>query len=229
MTSFTQKQLKSANRVCVRLKEAREAAGFSIEDIVKKTKIRPNYIKALESCQFDELPKGIVYRKQIIKSYTQTIGVKPDSYIFQYTSEETKEGNKMHIIPTRPNRSYFQNIPAMVRFACLLFVGLTSATYLGLQIHKIIQPPTLALHSPENGVITYDSAIDVYGETGNEVFVSINGKEIINNGSGQFTERIDLTQGVNTIVVSAKRRHGKSTTVTRHVIQKENNQLSLER
>jgi hypothetical protein len=224
---FQKKQLSNAKRVCIRLKEAREAAGFSIEQITQKTKIRPEYIKALESCNFEKLPKGMIYQKQIIKAYSKTIGIDCTSYIFQFCTEESKQKESKNIIPTKPKRSYFHDIPSVLRYASLIAVCFITVGYLTMQIQKIVQPPSLVLHSPQNGLVTYTSGLEVSGNTGKEVFVSINGKNIPNNGSGNFNEKIDLSNGVNTIVVSANRKHGKSTTITRHVILKDDNQLSL--
>lgn len=224
---FQKKQLNNAKRVCVRLKEAREAAGFSIEEITKKTNIRPDYIIALEACDFDKLPKGIIYKKQIIKAYSKTIGIDCSSYIFQFCTEESKQKEDKQIIPTRQKKSYFQDIPSILRYVSLVAVCFITVGYLTMQIQKIVKPPSLVLHSPQNGLVTYESALEVTGNTSKEVFVSINGKHIPNNGSGKFSEKIDLSNGVNTIVVSANRKHGKSTTITRHVILKDDNQLSL--
>ncbi len=224
---FQKKQLSNAKRVCVRLKEAREAAGFSIDEITEKTKIRPDYIRALEACDFDKLPKGNIYQKQIIKAYTKAIGIDSSSFLFQFITEESEQKEKKSIIPTKPHHSYFHDIPSVIRYASLILICFVTVGYLSLQIHKIVQPPSLTLHSPQNGLVTYENGIEVYGDTGKEVFVSINGKNIPNDGSGKFKEKINLSNGVNTIVVSANRKHGKSTTVTRHVILKEDNQLSL--
>jgi len=224
---FQKTQLSNAKRVGIRLQEARISAGFSVQQICDKTKILPNYINALEACNFDLLPKGNIYRKQIIKAYAKTIGVDHASYTFQYITEEVTQREPKNLIPIKPHFSYFQDIPSIVRFAFLILLGFSTVGYLGLQINKIVQPPQLTLHSPANGLVTNETTIDVYGDTGKEVFISINGKNIPNDGSGKFNEKLDLSNGVNTIVVSANRKHGKSTTLTRHVILKETNQLSL--
>lgn len=223
---FTKKQLSHADRVCYRLKDAREVAGMSIEELGKKTKMQRHHIEALESCSFDRLPGGDIYRRQFIKSYLKAINVNPTTFLFQYNSEEAEKKPTTH--PTVANRHHFHNLPAYLRLGSMILAACTMIGYLGWQIKHIVEPPDMVLKNPPNGFVTTDSALFVHGETNKEVFIKINGKDVPNNGSGQFQERLDLAPGVNTITISAKRKYGKSTTVTRHVVFKEGQFLTSE-
>jgi cytoskeletal protein RodZ len=226
MTEFTSKKLKKAKRVCFRLREARENAGFSIDDISEKTRLDKKIIVALEDCRFDDLPKGTVYRKQFIKAYLQAVGVNPNSYIWQFTSEEATKAAEYH--PTKSvDRKFFQNLPAVLRVASLAVVSIIFIGYLGLQVRRILVPPQLFVHSPTDGLVTDDSAIVVQGATGKEVRIVINGKDIASDTAGQFKEKIDLTPGINTITVSAVKKHGKTTTEVRHVIVRRQQQITI--
>lgn len=223
---FTVKQLSQASRVCYRLKEAREQAGIDIEDIVHKTKLQRHYIEALENCEFDTLPYGETYRRQFIKSYLKAIQVNPNSFIFQYNSEEAATPVTEH--PTTAKRQHFHNLPAYLRIGSLIVGALLMIGYLGWQVKHIVEPPEMVLHNPPNGFVTTDGALLVQGETNKEVFIKINGKDVPNNGSGQFEERLDLSPGVNTITISAKRKYGKSKIITRHVVFREGQKLTSE-
>ncbi len=223
---FTVKQLSQASRVCFRLKEAREQAGIAIEDVVEKTKLQRHYIEALENCEFDSLPHGDTYRRQFIKSYLKAIKVNPNSFIFQYNSEEAGEPIVSH--PTTAKRQQFHNLPAYLRIGSLIVGALLMIGYLGWQVRHIVEPPDMVLHNPPNGFVTTDSTLMVQGETNKEVSIKINGKDVTNNGSGQFEERLDLSPGVNTITIAAKRKYGKSKIITRHVVFKEGQKLTSE-
>jgi ribosomal 50S subunit-recycling heat shock protein len=60
----------------------------------------------------------------------------------------------------------------------------------------------------------------VQGETEPEAQITINGQETKNSEKGQFKEEISLAEGVNTITFVVKKKHGKTTTETRHVVYK---------
>ena len=75
-------------------------------------------------------------------------------------------------------------------------------------------------------MVTDDFSLVVQGKTDKEVAVTINGIVVPPNTSGQFNERVDLAPGMNTITVTAKRKHGKTTTEIRHVILREGQAIS---
>ncbi len=224
--NFSQKQLNCAEPVHVRLKAARKAKGFDIAEISKRTKIRPNYIQYLEEGNYDKLPKGSVYKKNIITAYAKVIKADPAEYLFQFQKEEDKKKkvnktNKQKFILSKTKKTSFRDLPTLIRFIFLLSIGFSSVGYLTMQIQKIVRPPELTLYSPEDGIVTNEGVLEVTGETGKSTFITINGRNIANDGTGKFKENLDLSVGVNTIIVSAKRKHGKSTIITRYVVLKE--------
>ena len=56
------------------MRELREKAGFTIEEVSVATRISYNYIEALESGKFEELP-GVVFVKGFVKNLVKTYGV----------------------------------------------------------------------------------------------------------------------------------------------------------
>ena len=95
------------------------------------------------------------------------------------------------------------------------FVG-----YLLWQVNGILQPPKLFVFSPNEGSVSNKLTAIVQGETEKEVHLTVNGKEARPNDKGRFEIILDLSNGVNTITISATRKHGKMATVIRHVIVK---------
>jgi len=65
------------------LKEAREAAGLTVSDVQRITKIRSSYIEALESGCFSVLP-GEAYERAFIRTYAAAIGVDPKLFTTPY-------------------------------------------------------------------------------------------------------------------------------------------------
>ena len=109
----------------------------------------------------------------------------------------------------------------VIRYVLVISIALLLIIYLGLQVRNIIQPPKLLVYSPTDGYITDNYSLLVQGETGKEVQVSINGQVIMNSEEGKFEQKIDLSPGVNTIVVTAQKKHGKTSSITRYVVLKE--------
>jgi len=229
---FTKKKIQPSKRVCLRLKEAREAADMTIEQVSLDTKIDKRYIKALEECHFEELPEAKVYRKNFIKLYLRAIGINPTSFVKQYTIEEEggekTEQNTQHLPTARLRTYHFRNIPFVLRTSILACVVLLLVGYLALQVKHIVEPPTLVLFTPEHGEVTKEKTIIIKGQTEPEVQITINGNTVVNDDEGIFEESIDLTAGVNEIQIAANKKYGKQTQETRHVVLQEARHLSFQ-
>lgn len=68
------------------LKEAREAKGLSLDDLQKKTKIQPRYLKAIEKGDFSVMP-GNFYIRAFIKEYAVAVDLNPDEVLATYKHE----------------------------------------------------------------------------------------------------------------------------------------------
>ena len=64
---------KMVEELCKKLKKKRINLGYSLEDVVEKTKIHPSVIKDIEACRLDDLSP--VYSKGFIKIYAYFLGV----------------------------------------------------------------------------------------------------------------------------------------------------------
>lgn len=82
-------------------------------------------------------------------------------------------------------------------------------------------PPLLNITSPQEGDVTNNAQCVVSGTTNDAtsspVTVTINNDPVTVQSNGTFSETITLSEGQNTIQITATDAAGKSTTVTRHV------------
>jgi cytoskeletal protein RodZ len=222
MSIFEKKELTTNKRVCLRLKEEREKAGVNLDDLSTQTKISKKHLQALEECRFDDIPYASIYQKNFIKKYVQALNLPAEDFTEQFITEETKKEDKDKKNYKAIKKNRFQNLPSFIKTSLIAVVVLSLIGYLGLQVKSIIEPPDLMLFSPENGIVTTDQELIVHGKTQEEIKVYVNGKETTSESDGHFIETINLSTGLNTITVSAKKKHGKSTTITHHVTLKDN-------
>lgn len=220
MSAFLRKKLNAPpKRVCLRLKELRLEKGTQLEEMTQKTKIDKKYLRALEECRFEDLPKAKIYQKNIVRCYVEALGIKPEPFLQQYLLEESKKEEKKHPYAGIKNNPW-HHLPVILRYSLLLSVAFILFGYLGWQVKNIIAPPSLVIYSPQDGYITKNDQLLVVGETEKEVAVTINGRTVGNSENGQFKETINLSPGVNTITIIAQKKHGKTTTETRNVVFK---------
>lgn len=227
MVSFEKKELEAPKRVCLRLKECREANGITLGELARRTRLSERYLVAIESCRFDAIPFGVVYQKNFIKRYAAALSLPPEEFLKQFSAEEMTDAPPGGVPATSiARRTELRNMPSTIRRLALGTGVAAVIMYLGFQVKQSIEPPPLALYSPQNGAVVTAPEVAIHGATTKEIRVFINSEPVITDGNGEFKEKIYLSPGINTIVVSAKRKHGKTTTETRHVIVKEPEELS---
>ena len=222
MAVFCLKNLEPLTRVGERLQKTRLEQNLSLEDIFKKTRIPLKYLSAIESGRFQELPQTKAHRLAYMRGYAEALDLNPASFLYQFSQESETECH-----PRLPSGhlakpwlfSSLSNIFKKITIAVLLasFLG-----YLVWQVNGILQPPKLTVFTPMDGYVSNHLTTLVQGETEKEIKLTINGKEIRPNDLGRFEISLDLSNGVNTITISAIKKHGKTTTITRHVMVKSN-------
>ncbi len=229
MSIFTHKTITPHVRICLRLQQARDSRGISLDVIAQKTKINKNWLAALEECRFADIPAGPLYQKNYLKKYLEALDLDPASYLSQFATEEINSA-KLELLPS-PRRSYgrkyFNNLPNLFRFSLIGIFVISLLFYLGKQVKNTLEPPFLTLSSPVNGFIAQNNSITISGASEPEVRIAINGQPVMSDEVGRFNQPVTLSPGINTIIVTAQKKHGKTTEETRHIIYKENPKLSL--
>jgi len=68
------------------LQAARKARMVSIDDISRATKIRPSFLRAIESNAFDRIPGGI-FSRGYLSAYAREVGLDPDDVVQRFRAE----------------------------------------------------------------------------------------------------------------------------------------------
>lgn len=218
MSIFCFKKLPATTSLGAQLRARREERGVTIADIASATHIQKKYLHALEQGNARKLPKSKTFRLGYVREYAQIVGLTPAECVEQFQNE----GGLEDITFVHPQRaiklSPFASIMSAVRIMLLGGGVLLFGVYLAVQVVRIVRPPHLVVYSPTEGDVLSQLSAIIQGETEQEATLSINGQEAMVNEQGKFETKIDLTQGVNTITISATNKHGKSTVDTRHIV-----------
>ncbi|PIZ95828.1 MAG: hypothetical protein COX80_03065 [Candidatus Magasanikbacteria bacterium CG_4_10_14_0_2_um_filter_33_14] len=227
-THFKKKCLVPTARVCFRLKSLRQEKQVSLSELEMRTKINKLYLQALEECRFSDIPQTSLYKKNFVKKYVKALGEDPTCFVDQFVNEELTYVPQENNTPKlKYSRFYFSNMPSVLRFVLFSLVIGSLLLFLGSHVNNILTPPDLVVISPENGYISNNNFIDVHGKTNPETQITINEEVIKNDENGNFSQSINLLPGINTFVIEAKNKHGKTTEEVRNVIYKNNGSISL--
>ncbi len=217
MTIFCYKKIDTAKHLGCEIKEAREKKQMSLDEVSKKTRIPLKYLSALEANRFFELPKAHAHRQAYLRELCTLYNLDFKTTFYKFRCEGGSKFLSL-IYPQKIKRFKSDSFSIFARNLALISFVLFFIVYLGWQIHGIITPPKLLVYSPLEGQISNRAETDIQGETDKESQLEANGTEIKVNEQGKFSGTILLSNGVNTITLSTTKKHGKTTTVTRHVV-----------
>lgn len=124
------KTLEPPNKTILDLKAAREARGFSLNDIFHVTRVSMINLTALENWDFDRLPPP-VYARNFIRKYAQAIGVDEKPILNRYESH--LEGIKP---PSEETQMTKPRLKSGWRYV-FLFAILTIAIVAGILVYTL--------------------------------------------------------------------------------------------
>ncbi len=197
----------------------REAKRLSLEQLAKKTKIKRCYLSALEENRFRDLPAA-TFVKGYIRTYAEVLDFdhQPLIALLRRDFKESAKGRLVprdFIKPVMKRRQFRQPATFLVLALALIFLSLVS--YVGVQWHRLNQPPALTIEAPASNELVA-SRVMVQGKTESDAIVTVNSQPVALQPDGTFRTEVLLTrEGVNTISVEAKDRQGRATLEQRTV------------
>lgn len=222
MSIFCVKKINQPKHIGKILSKARAKKDLSLILLSQETRIPKNYLEALEKENFSILPLSTVHRLAYIKQLAKFYDLNENCLLNQFTIDNGLADIKKIHPHKKEKYSSMMSLNFLVRNLVISGLVLIFLGFLGWQIKGLVKTPELSIYSPQEGQIFYENILKIQGETEKECFININGEEIRPTSAGKFEAEIDLSKGVNTITITATKKHGKTTTITRHVVVKQN-------
>lgn len=217
--SFVQRQLGSDASFGPTLRELRELRGLSREELAELTKIHVSVVAAMEEERISELSDP-VYAERHVRALVKALDGRLPYFLPKYRDVVARKlAADPKAFSVRANvrrRDFF----VLTRFVALggfiLLVGL-SAAYVVWQAHLLQDPPPLVIFSPKEGEEFASPSVNIQGHTAAGAIVTVNGKKAVVDPSGDFHLIFDLSRGLTTLTIEARRRYGSSVIDTRRV------------
>ncbi len=204
------------------LSSERQQKHLSLSEVAKKTRIRLQYLEALENNQFDQLPAA-VFVKGYLKSYADLLGFDSQPLV-ALLRRDYKESAKGKLVPREFIKKRVRNndylAPINLLLLALASVFLVLASYVFIQWYNLQKPPLLKIITPENDSFV-SAHVMIEGETNPEAMVTVNSNPITIQPDGSFKTEVYLPrEGASTITVEATDQRGKSSLEQRTVYVK---------
>lgn len=201
------------------LKKVRLEKNLTYEAIEKQLRIRKKYLIALEDNDWINLP-SLTYIKGFLRNYSEFLGLKEDEMVAIFR-RQYHDRDKTGILPegvTTPlNDPVFRLTPrssvVLITVSCVFIFF----AYLTIQYYTFISPPSLAVDSPQEGEIIIGEIVEITGKSDPDAVVEINDQKIALSDRGEFSIKLTLVPGINTVNITSISKFGKKRTLSRTI------------
>lgn len=196
-----------------RLVAAREAKGVDLLRAERETKIRRQYLAAMERGAWEDLPTG-VYARGFMRNYAIYLGLDPVELLEAWSRERGEVPLEPAIVVPRPITAPRRGIvlgPGIIVAALVSLAAVAIVSFIGFQLLRFSEPPPLTVTDPPTAVMEVPEGTTSYTLRGTtlangEVTILAPGREdlrVLAGGDGVWRTVVDLRRGENRFVVTA--------------------------
>ncbi|MDD4996004.1 MAG: helix-turn-helix transcriptional regulator [Patescibacteria group bacterium] len=212
--SFTSREIRD-NTLGGFLKQTRLSQGWELAEVAKKIGIEFKYLEFLEADDFYKLPSP-TYARGFLKRYAEFLKQDAEKIVKQwevkqktkYYQELFKEKKK------KENISKEFNFKIVFVFLLVLLVFL----YFSWSAKKVLFAPRIKLLYPPQDIVVWERPLIIKGKTDLRADVFINNQAVEKFENGDFSQRVDLLPGLNTIEISAQKKYSKKSIIYLRVV-----------
>jgi cytoskeletal protein RodZ len=205
-------------KISQRLKDARLEKGLTLEEISKATKIRTDFLFAIENGEFDKLPSA-AYAQGFVRNYVKFLGL-PEKETLALFRREFDTNKSYKILPSGFAKNSGFSLSRLRVKRTLVIIILIFVSFLSFILYQykdaIFNPP-LDIFSPQEKEVFTSLVIPVYGKTDPNVTVFVDNVVVSVDQSGAFRKNIIALSGKVTVEIKAVNHFGKQTIVRKRI------------
>jgi len=197
------------------LKEARTNKKILPEQLEFKTKIKKNFIKAIEAEDWENLPAYPVVLG-FVRSIAERIDVQTDFALALLRRDyPPKKEVKVSPSPNLENKVVWSpRLTFVLGISSFLILILG---YLGIQYVRFISPPELLIDKPKENEQLLSRTVKVEGKTDTDAKVEVNNQPVLVDQDGNFSTDIEISESTSTLLIKSTSRSGKETVIERKI------------
>ena len=196
------------------IKEARVRKKYSLERLESLTKIKKDFIAALEKQDWAKLPDFPVL-SGFVKNISKALGLEEGSTVAILKRDYPPKSLSINPKPDVSDRFIWS--PRLTFLVGIGVVLVAVISYLLVAYIQFLSPPSLEVFEPRPEQVVTQSPIKVSGKTTTDAVVLVNNQPFIVSDEGIFEGEIEVFEGTEEIIVKATSRSGKKTLVSRKI------------
>lgn len=196
------------------LREARLRKQYSLNHLEGMTKIKREFIDAIERENWNMLPVFSVV-SGFVKSIAKSLEINEKQAAALLRRDYPPRDIRISPKPDISDRFFWT--PKLTFFVGVFLVLALILGYLGYEYVNFISPPKLEVVDPKEGQTITRPLFTVDGKVSSGATVKVNNQLATVDDLGNFKSQIEVSNTLKEVVVTAVSRSGKETTVHRTI------------
>lgn len=196
------------------IKEERIRKKYSRVSLEKITKIKKEFIEAVEKENWETLPEYPVVAG-FVKNVARALKLNEGRVLALLRRDYPPK--TLRINPKPDVSEKFSWSPKTTFFVGVVAVSLIILGYLAFQYFSFISPPPLLVEVPIEGQVVEGPNLTVSGKTDADASITVNNQPVLVDEKGMFSTQVEVFEGTQEIVVVAKSRSGKEMVIIRKI------------
>ncbi|HEX6976963.1 MAG TPA: helix-turn-helix domain-containing protein [Patescibacteria group bacterium] len=194
--------------------EARRGKGLKVSDVSEMTKIKMQFITAIENEDWEKLPPFPVV-VGFVKSIAHFLNINEREAVALLRRDYPI---KPVVVAPKPDmETKFVWSPRKTFATGVILIVLVVAGYLGLSYRKFSSPPRLVVSEPKEGQTVTIGTLKVLGTTDVDATVKVNNQPALVSDQGDWSTDISVDKNTTSLTIEALSRSGKTTTINRKI------------
>src|SRR3989344_1732239 len=204
-------------KIGAKFKDSRIKKGLTLEEVSSVTKIRKEFLEAIEDGEYKKLPSS-AYALGFVRNYADFLGLDENRSIALFKREFDSE-KSFEVLPKFSAGSDISFKKLRVGRNIILFIGILTFIifFIFFQYREAIFNPMLQVASPKEGETISSQDLQIVGKTDPNSVVYVENQPVSLDSEGNFKKIITVFPGKSIIDIKSVNRFGKQTEVKRHI------------
>lgn len=199
------------------LAEARLRKNLTVQEVAKATKIKPQFLLAIEKGEYHKLPSS-AYAQGFVRNYAEFLGLPVDKTLALFR-REFDEKVMYKVLPEGLAQQEFPAHKVRLQQGALLVVSILLAViiYVAFQYRFAFISPPLEVTRPKDGEVIKSQTVTVVGKTDANASLFVNNEPVSLESDGTFRKDITVFPGKTSIKIKSVNQFGREIQVERQI------------
>jgi len=208
------------NTIGTFLNKARLQKKISLSKLESVTKIKKQFIEAIEKEDWKNLPEYPVILG-FVRNIAGSLNVSVDTSLALLRRDYPPK--KLKVTPSPDVEKKFTWSPKLTFMVGIGLFLLTLLGYLGFSYSRFISPPILMVQKPAEEEVVLSTVLKVMGTTDTDAKIEVNNQPVLVDADGNFEGVVEISEDLGEIIIIATSRSGKETVINRKIINETKN------